>query len=190
MHLSLRMLIAFPAAFFLLLVVLLGCTSAKELTRSSASTLIQKSAKFGAPVAEAVPRTDFRTFDFTRTGRWDVVDALLTLGYLVEQGNQITLTAKGEAACKESPKDPNPQIVGTFPIAHRELEKVTGITDSTRPGMKEAKFTWRFSLTALGKELSSKSPKIGDKYSPGSSHDGTAFFRLYDDGWRLEQVAF
>lgn len=54
---------------------------------------------------------------------------------------------------------------------------VTGITDGPSPGTKRVEFTWYF--TTLSENVAKRTG-----FTTGD-HRGTAFFRLYDDGWRL-----
>lgn len=171
----------------------IGCSATGELNRSQASALIGSSQQFKTPAFEQVfLGADYRSVDFIGAGNWVVVDALLSSGYLEKQGGEINLTAKGEAACKDSPRDPERENARSFPVAHREFVEVSGITDAAiaGPGVKEVRFTWRWSPTALGKELLPSIPKLASTYSGEQSREGTALFRLYDDGWRLEEVQF
>jgi TonB family protein len=63
--------------------------------------------------------------------------------------------------------------------AKLEVVEVTGIADAAL-GTKEVHFTWRY--IGLSAEVARYS---GQGSSP---HDGTAFLRLYDDGWRVERI--
>jgi len=63
---------------------------------------------------------------------------------------------------------------------HREVTKVTGITDGPQPGVKVAEFTWHF--TDLTEPIAAYTGARTDE------HAGQATFRRYDDGWRVVDV--
>jgi len=66
----------------------------------------------------------------------------------------------------------------------REMTEVTGISDAPMgQGIKEVDFMWRFSDDV---------PEFVTKYTGMSSlpREGRATFKLYDDGWRVEEVDF
>ena len=66
-------------------------------------------------------------------------------------------------------------------LARRKLNEVTGITAD--PGGKEsaAEFNWEWIPTDDGKLFADRIPAGVQK--------GQAAFQLYDDGWRLAQIA-
>jgi hypothetical protein len=66
----------------------------------------------------------------------------------------------------------------SIPAARRELVAVTGI--AKQGNVADIEFTWRW--TPLN--------EVGAVLYPGDTHyRSTAFFRRYDDGWRLMQGA-
>lgn len=57
---------------------------------------------------------------------------------------------------------------------------ITGITDGVKPGLKRVEFTWHF--TTLSEAVAKRT-----EFTTGD-HRGTAFFLLYDDGWRFQMT--
>jgi hypothetical protein len=69
------------------------------------------------------------------------------------------------------------------PLAHREMEEVTGIAAAgERNRISEAQFTWRWISTDTGK-------LFPDRVGSGLQN-GEATLQLYDDGWRIVEIRF
>lgn len=69
------------------------------------------------------------------------------------------------------------------------FDGVTGITkvgDNASDNEREVEFTYHYEPTALGKELEEAGLPY-PRYAPGP-RKGTADFKKYDDGWRIENI--
>lgn len=101
----------------------------------------------------------------------------------------------------------------TIPIAQRELVEVTGLTGGEGEAKTaSAEYTWRWQPTEIGKYFDTSRPEhrglpesirrnlggvsmadvlrqLGEVvvFDSGKNQTGSASFRLYDDGWRLEK---
>lgn len=172
--------------------LLSACGPSKDLSRSTAASLIGKHAQFNAPRYERIfLGTDFRQADFMGVGNWEIVDALASLGYVESRNREIRLTAKGESACKNTPRDPERPDARLFQVATRELVEITGIADfqlfgSTGGAVKEVDFRWKWVPSPLGESLKN-GPRLSLDYASGTMRAGKALCRLYDDGWRVEE---
>lgn len=65
--------------------------------------------------------------------------------------------------------------------ARRKIDEVTGITADSGGKVSAAEFNWEFVLTDDGKVFADRIPTGVQK--------GQAAFQLYDDGWRITQMA-
>jgi hypothetical protein len=170
--------------------IAMGCNP-KDLSRSKAATLIEKSEEFKKPHTEEIfLGPDFRSMDFIGIGNWKVVDALLALGYLEKNGNKFVLTAKGNSAAKGWLTDPDRPNARIIPVADRKLVEVTGITTVEEVSLKEVEFTWRWVPAPIGEEIAKQNPGAGKQYDPKEVKKDKATFKLYDDGWRLDGIRF
>lgn len=164
---------------------LAGCGSGKDLSRGVAKEVINRHDAFAQVKYEQV----FLGYDF-RNSR-TVVDGFHSAGYLVRSGffgNDLGLTEAGEAACKNTPRDPNIPNLRSFAVGKRKFVAVTGIADFPGTGMKEVKFTWRWLPTELGEQLRAGNQTINSRYDPEQLREGVALCRRYDDGWRIEEI--
>jgi len=77
-------------------------------------------------------------------------------------------------------------------IADRELIQVTGITSPQGAGAEsqcEAQFTYKWEPNEVGIRFAKEvEPHLQEAW--GVTKEGRAFFRLYDDGYRLEKVEY
>lgn len=65
--------------------------------------------------------------------------------------------------------------------ARRKLREVTGITVNADGQESEAEFEWEWVIAADAKTLQISFPADAQK--------GKGSFRLYDDGWRMKEIA-
>lgn len=166
--------------FVICLVLILGACSnnSKELTRSQAKKLIGQHETFvrvtklplanrsmiDAGVNEGLwNKTNFFSFELTDDGK----------RYFVE----INL----------GPMDFSDNLVLKEP-AKREVVEVTGITSGIdellgSEAIKEVQFTWKY--VGLSEVVTRYSGEIWGKIIV---YEGAALMKLYDDGWRVEQV--
>ena len=137
----------------------------QELTRDNAGTLIKSAADFQAPqsvVAVSAPGLS--------EGQ--------SLGYWDQRG---TLSIKGRQFFLEGPR--RNTIMLRQPL-NRALFEVTGIADAVTPlagqkggSIKEAQFNWEYAnVPPIPKRIIAK------------GGTGTAIVRLFDDGWRIDEI--
>jgi hypothetical protein len=179
--------------------------STKNLSRARAAELIKIYPKFKSTFDMRIPVGRF-WYD-----AWGIEYALYgDLRPLVEQGiltltktgqkqysgryieQIVELTPKGEGDAKawvktsESIKDELPSMAPDSPdvtiyhivIARKELVEVTGIATSEGGRTAQVEFTWSWAPTAQAKLLPKKVPS-------NALQGCTAYFQLYDDGWRI-----
>jgi len=148
--------------------VLLACSgrsSAKELTRSKAKELIQRSPSFS--ITETVPTSNLAFNVAQAAGMWKS-DPNSSWWVPSREGaalfRSITLT-----------------VVTLVKPLHRTVTEVTGITEGLEPNVtKVAEFKWYFNDLA--------EPVARYTGATTADHDGHAALRLYDDGWRIEDI--
>jgi hypothetical protein len=160
----------------LLFMLIAGCWS-KELTRPKVADLITLDTRFAEPVA-ALPLQREGRFQ----GKYDA-GQVEGLWNITRSTGNITnsLTPKGRETFASDFGAYAPAPL-TQP-AKRELVEVTGITSPPQAGegVRLATFTWRY--TGLS--------DIAARYTgeQGVVHNGQAVFQLFDDGWRLRNLA-
>lgn len=144
--------------------LLIGCTStnSNDLTRSKSLSVLNNGTAL--PPQTDVPVTQ-DAFELAKR------DGLL--------GSQfLELTPKGQQFF-----DKYWYYAGSAtlkaPLKCEALE-VTGITDGPQAGVKVVNFTWRYTGTV----------DAVNRYTgtTGVNHQGQAVMKLYDDGWRVENV--
>lgn len=161
---------------------MVGCSARSELSRGKAAEVIYASDKFTpAEYREEGNPLVFLTEDQFRMG--------------VEQGLWqkdpsnpwgATLTPKGKTAFQSISNNLSSWYLTPKPIPRRVIE-VTGLADGAGtlgpPGTtKEAQFTWKWDWDAVPKEAK---PFFGAEPKPSK---GQAVLKLYDDGWRVEEI--
>jgi hypothetical protein len=138
-------------------------TRSKELSRASATVLINKNAKFAT--TDKIYNVNESAFARAQSdGMWE------------RGGGWWEPTRKGAKYFSAV------SLVATTlsrPLK-RQVTEVTGITDGPEPGEKVADFTWHF--TNLTEEIALYTGAKED------NHRGEATFRRYDDGWRVVDV--
>lgn len=87
----------------------------------------------------------------------------------------VSLTEKGKTVSKQWQSSGNGWQV---PLAQRQLVEVTGLTSDAEKTSATAEFTWRWV------------PEMGHIAVEPGIRAGAAGMRLYDDGWRVLNVAF
>lgn len=156
-------------------VLLAGCSSSNqsgaqaaaqrgELTRQAAARLINQAPKF--KTVQSIPIDHAAMTGGVKEGFWNEGRALTTAGR-----QHFTEVMFGVPQNRVLPAQP----------ATRVVTEVTGIADHPLgDSVKEAKFLWKYDgLDAVVARFTGQGSE---------SHPGTAFFRLYDDGWRVENV--
>lgn len=184
---------------------LLSAACSRELSRGQAGKLIAAHPKFKAPhYAQIVVGEvwgDFR--DFPNFIYYPHSEAI-KLGLLrVEQTNSydgfwsrkyiFELTDEGRKAQRRwqlSDKKPdgfyNSDNAKAYrvPLAEKKLDQVVGITRAPMDEMaRVVEFYWHWEPMADAKLFPSLTPA-------GKRHEGAAYLRLYDDGWRVEEIKF
>lgn len=164
------------ASILLLAITLSSCNfTTKNLTRSKAASLIENSAKFSEVKSKINLHPNGLEKGFLHD-MWGVVQGEPGTNYSIDyyalspnqdvfQLIQATVLP-GSIATVTMKKPVETQI------------NVTGITDAPiMQGVKEAQFTWEY--TNL--------PSIVKRYVVRGG-SGVAYLRLYDDGWRIEDL--
>ncbi len=144
----------------------------KDLTRSKAASLINKSENFSSTKGIALQEKGRRREPTYQDA--GVVEGLFAASRESWAGSSIKLSEKGREYWNDDGSLKNP--------AHREVVEVTGISDYPMGnGVKQVNFTWRY------KDL----PSVAARYTGQGKkpHEGKALMKLYDDGWRVEEVA-
>lgn len=187
--------------------LLIGCS--KQLTRSHALDLITHSENRKATVsfpivvgqyaleypADPYPAyVALQSFGLLAIKDNPPITAWYDVTKTISAKKAVDLTNQGQSqASKETDLFGN--IQWSFITAEdREVVAVTGIgvegeTEAT------AQFTWKWKLSTIGQALA-KAGCSPDGKTAGQGKDtnplreGTAEFKLYDDGWRLEQIEF
>jgi hypothetical protein len=80
------------------------------------------------------------------------------------------------------PCHPARGVVYSVVLAHRSAIQVTGITSDPGGTQSEAVFNWEWPPTPNASNFPGT--------VPGGIENGQAAFQLYDDGWRLTQIAW
>jgi len=125
-----------------------------------------------------------------------IIETLESLGYLQVQphpwfstARRLSLTEKGDATFKNLPvmEQGAEWTIVKVRLWQAELLDITGILKE-RPNASKADFTWRWSNpTSIANIL----VKAGvNEVTPQGTHEGTARFTLYDDGWRVTGIYF
>lgn len=157
-----------------------GCGSS-GLTRGKARGLIQASESFKQGT-ERIKLTGGEVNRGVTAGYWKLQSAFMSSVF----GPVVVMTPRGKQLFEGSLKGPGGIPGRGWTIRTRQavparVLEVTGITDGQTPQWKIVDFTWNWSFSALPAELQSF-------FANAPSHLGKASLRLYDDGWRVEQV--
>lgn len=152
--------------------VALGCS--KGITRDRAKELLEHHAELAQPVSSLtiVSRDAYEAG--VLEGLWGV-DA----GSYMQNGSAV-LTAEGQKHFSKLSVLGDRTATLVSP-ARRQVVEITGLADAPiGNAVKECKFKWRYSGLSL----------IVGRYTGQADlqHDGHALLRLYDDGWRVEEV--
>lgn len=178
--------------------------SSRTLTRPLAATLISKSSTFVGvhKVSVNVGKFwyDYRdVFDLYTTPIHPLIEkGYVTVGTTGRQSNMWNYeyftepTAKGLEEMKTWVKTTRTDASGVWslapgspectiyeiPVEQKKLIAVTGIANGLLGGMAGVQYTWRWEVTPKGKLLF-------DKEQSDQVFTATAYFQLYDDGWRV-----
>lgn len=164
-----------------------GCSGQKQFNRSKAQDLIRQSTSFNRKNVVTFKTGTVSGLFFSGSYRQDpesrkyaVLDHLGLI--LVERGgllDTVRLTEKGTAESKGwktlDVGGSGPSDFWQIPVAEREFVEITGVTEPL-PTEATAEFTWKWIPNSMGKNFNIDSGKI---------YHGRAWFKLYDDGWRL-----
>lgn len=166
------------------LFLLVGC-GRSELTRSSAIDMLSHSAKF-SPKTPTLKLSLAELQCGLKEGWWaeaphhkrNLEEALFAF--------HLQVTPKGKSAFGElsaSYSSSYPAEVTLSKEYSRTVTEITGITDFTPPlegwTGKEVRFNWQWNWDQI--------PEMARRcLTPRPQQSGTAAFRRYDDGWRLE----
>jgi hypothetical protein len=142
----------------------LACT--RDLTHDKAESVLQEYAEFVKPTSILVAGT-------IDTRMW-LNAGVVEFG--AGSGGQLPLGAEGRRYFRSL----------TFTSAElltpleRHVTEITGITAGSEPAERIVTFKWQYKMI----------PTEITQYTGETSglRDGTAYFRLYDDGWRVERV--
>jgi hypothetical protein len=187
--------------------VLTGCS--KQLSRGLAGDLIQRHKEFAdtSNIQVAVGRCWFDWRDIKDFyGKLAPYKPLQSTGILTirESGKSyslwwkeyiVELTPRGQQEAKmwiRTSDKPAPAgdifrgpdsegTVYSIPLAEKKLVEVTGMAINQSGNEADVQFDWRWLPTPQGKPLASMAPN-------GETQHGEAALRLYDDGWRIEQL--
>lgn len=158
-----------------------GCSSS-ELTRARAARVIDD--RFGTPDTskEFVVRLQGGAVnEGLFAGVWDQDPRPR------ETANTFLLTAAGRQFFQQIRLSfGNTLEVYVLPVFRRKVAEVTGIADALVPfaptpaaGLKEVQFTWHLDNVPPWLVVQGPTPR-----------EGRAFLRLFDDGWRVEDLNF
>jgi hypothetical protein len=146
-----------------------GATAQQGLSRATAKVLISRYSRFGAAPAMVI------------TTPGEAVKAGVREGLWAEQGfGGLVLTQEGRRYFAQAQGFPAYTVILAQP-ARREVIEVTGIADApVGNSVKEVSFTWRY--VGLAEVVARYT---GQGQSP---HESKGALRLYDDGWRIEEL--
>lgn len=168
----------------LALALLLGCSHSRDLSRSVALGVLNSSAKF-TPAGPDFGLTPQQVSCGLKSGLWVPGKAKPLVAFYLGVAPYI-LTSKGRAVITEiAPNVAYPSgAQGTLAVRRRTAIEITGISDYQSDSYrgKQVDFTWRWNADDMPDSLRACFP------TALSTHHGTALFRLYDDGWRVEQI--
>jgi len=163
----------------------LGCKrSARELTRREAFHLIRDSGKF-SPETPTLIASPQEVECGIRQGFWQKKTEHI---FRVKTVTVLSLTPRGKAFFHRiSPRYSYPGA-GELVLAtkyRRDVVEVLGIADVEPPLTgwkgKEAQFTWKWRWDEFPEVLRNCG-------TAPAAQEGQAYFRLYDDGWRVEYI--
>ncbi len=161
---------------FLLVVCFCSC-GPQKLTRDLATQLIKESETF----QKKQGNIKFHKTGFDKMKKHEMLEMIIVgKGYFKQRELQVkneyqNIFSLGYIKSYTSHKKYIIMLNNPVPI---KLTEVTGITDAaTGKGVKEAQFVWEYSeLPSLVRRFVIKGGK------------GTAYMRLYDDGWRTDEI--
>jgi hypothetical protein len=166
-------------------VLLLSGCSKSELTRSAAKDLISHSSKF----SPAIPTLKLSSAELQcglKEGWW--AETPRHTRNLDPFAFHLQLTPTGESAFGKLSSSHSSGYAAQVTLNQeyaRSATEITGISDFTPPlegwTGKEAAFTWQWDWDRV-------SGMARRCLTPRPPQSGTAAFRRYDDGWRVETV--
>ena len=168
---------------FLLMLLVAGCDSSKDLSRSKAVELLKKTENFNIKNQMHIC-TGKNIYPFAAHF------FLQKAGYIVgwragPNPTDISLTPKGESASKSWVYEKNSNCWRAV-LATREFLEVTGIRQEGTEALVE--YTWKWNWTPLADDLRGVKADLIDGLiyeKPGTIHKDKWLFRRYDDGWRM-----
>lgn len=179
-----------------LLLVLTGVVACNSttLTRSKAKTLIERSPNYG-PVRLSLTEQEIRSgLKSNYLAQFSVSSGynILTHGPLFTR-TYVRVVPGGEkyfdCPCKTAQQFEAGALSGrcataTLAAVQPHVIEVTGITDvpDAMGGGKLAQYTWHYDFDTLPSE-------IRDSFKSRQPQAWNARFRLYDDGWRLQELS-
>ncbi len=149
---------------FVLPFLILGGCGKKELSRNAAEKIISSSADF----SRTISILKFHEYGLEKAMKHGVWEAANYQPRLTSHGSEFFAGISRDRLELREPA--------------RGRVKVTGISDAiglggSSGGVKEAQFTWDYESL----------PSVAKRYVVAGG-GGRALFRLYDDGWRLEEL--
>jgi len=191
----------------IILSILVGCGSSGKLSEKEASSLIK--GKYHVMVRlKFNPFKDTFSFwspkapDCWKTGIYpkkEITQALEKGGYIVTRKDipyyrsyvwSVSLTKKAKKEGIKAKKFDNNKQPFEFEakVCDMVLVEVTGIKTNKTEGTAIVKYTWKYgNLTPIGKILISC---VSDSHACKKIHKNSAYFALYDDGWRINNMGY
>lgn len=171
--------------FGVALLSVVGCGRSEQVTRSSANELIAHSPQFTPAVAKLhLTATELQCG--INYGLWAKADrrhhsfeSMFGFFQITPKGKTVL---KSVSSSYSEPYTADAVLNKEYP---RIVLQVTGIADYSPPlegwTGREAQFTWHWRWDEF--------PDVVKQcISPSAPKKGTAVFRRYDDGWRVEQI--
>lgn len=166
-------LIRFLSVLAIVTLAFSGCESKTSLSRSKAKHLIETSKGFSTPISQ-IALTDDDVKQGISDGYWHEANALFL-------GTYLELTDKGKQAFKGfEPQAGGVRILDIRQEVRPLVGDVTGIADVSTTE-KTADFTFHPDFSSLPLDLQAI-------FKNRRATAAQASFKLYDDGWRVEQV--
>ena len=169
---------------------MLACGGTSGLSRSKAEKIIQASAKFTPGQYMARPELQ----DGLNKGLWRVGPFNYLAGVndvvATEKGKTYFSSVGGNAYRAGGGWQGWVSVQVSIP---RHMVELTGIADG--PGMlgppgtvKDVQFTWKWDWNDIPNEVKSFVPLQNSSQPAAPLSKGEALLKLYDDGWRLEEL--
>ncbi len=157
---------------FFLTSFMMSCSSSKTLDRDRAKKLMEASKEFAVqPAVVRISNDDIKRGE--QAGYWHVRQNVnMWLEFTPEGARLFGGGVRGDVSMN---------LLALPYKLRRQLVEITGITDEPRLGQaKVAEFTWNWDFEGVPSEVK----QFFQKCAPRKYY---AVFRLYDDGWRLEE---